>query len=376
MEKNPNIVYGQLSANLDITGYCHEKAMQDLKYLLKESRWKEIGTGFKNINDFVRSLSNYWSQWKILAEQRKEIALMLHEEEVSQRAIADMVGVSDTTIKRDINKDATNIALEEKNTTGIEDVTNIDATYVAPPQSEPVSSGEKIIKQQSRKEEKKQKKEEEKKKKIIEGGKINITIGDIKIYHGDFVEELDFRISDNSLDIIITDPPYAYEFIDCWSDLSLFASKKLKENGFCIAYSGHTYLPEVLEKMSENLNYYWMFALIHSGNKQYINHRNLFCAWKPLLIFQKGIKSNNEKLEDIIQGTGMEKEDHDWQQALNELTPIIENFTNPGDIICDPFLGSGTTAIASYKLKRKFIGAEKEIDQFNIAKNRINGILG
>lgn len=59
-----------------------------------------------------------------------------------------MVGVSDTTIKRDINKDATNIALEEKNTTGIEDVTNIDATYVAPPQSGPVNRIDDVQKRQ------------------------------------------------------------------------------------------------------------------------------------------------------------------------------------------------------------------------------------
>ena len=142
--ENPNIVYGQLSANLDITGYCHEKAMQNLKYLLQDGRWKEIGTGFKNINDFVRSLSDYWSQWKILAEQRKEIALMLHEEEVSQRAIAEMVGVSKDTIRGDIGEKSPPI----KNTgTDIEDVTEVTGEN-SPPQSGPVNSGEKLMKYQ------------------------------------------------------------------------------------------------------------------------------------------------------------------------------------------------------------------------------------
>jgi len=123
--------------------------------------------------------------------------------------------------------------------------------------------------------------------------------------------------------------------------------------------------------MSENLIYYWTFALIHSGNKQLINHRNIFCGWKPLLIFQNQLKKKGDVCEDIILGSGLEKDYHNWQQGEAELAPIIEHFTKPGDIICDPFLGGGTTAIASLKLKRKFIGAEINEQQFNIAKKRI-----
>ena len=67
----------------------------------------------------------------------------------------------------------------------------------------------------------------------------------------------------------------------------------------------------------------------------------------------------------------MEKSFHKWQQAEAELIPIIEHFTKPGDTICDPFLGGGTTGIVSYALNRKFIGAEIDEQQFNIAKKRI-----
>lgn len=218
----------------------------------------------------------------------------------------------------------------------------------------------------------KKKKEQRKNEEIKQGAEIEITDTDIDIRYGDFNTVLN-DISDNSLDIIITDPPYPYEFINCWSQLSLFASKKLKQNGFCIAYSGQTNLIEVYNRLSENLEYYWTFSLIHSGNKQLINHRNIFCGWKPLLIFQNGIKKQDYPCEDIINGTGMEKDYHDWQQAEKELIPIINHFTKPGYIICDPFLGGGTTAIASYKLNRKFIGAEIDQDTFNLAKNRIYG---
>lgn len=68
-----------------------------------------------------------------------------------------------------------------------------------------------------------------------------------------------------SVDCIITDPPYKKEYIDCWSDLAKFAKKVLKPNGFCIAYSGQAHLPQVMQRMNEHLQYYWIMSLYHRG---------------------------------------------------------------------------------------------------------------
>lgn len=50
---------------------------------------------------------------------------------------------------------------------------------------------------------------------------------------------------------------------------------------------------------------------------------------------------------------------------------VIKLYTDEGDVVLDPFLGSGTTAIAAINLNRKFIGIEKEQKYFNIAENAI-----
>jgi len=50
----------------------------------------------------------------------------------------------------------------------------------------------------------------------------------------------------------------------------------------------------------------------------------------------------------------------------------IKTWTNEGDIVLDPFLGSGTTCLAAKNLGRQFIGIEKEEKYFNIAKERLN----
>jgi len=50
----------------------------------------------------------------------------------------------------------------------------------------------------------------------------------------------------------------------------------------------------------------------------------------------------------------------------------ITSWSNEGDTVLDPFLGSGTTGVAAKQLGRKFIGIEKVDKYYNIAKDRIN----
>ena len=50
---------------------------------------------------------------------------------------------------------------------------------------------------------------------------------------------------------------------------------------------------------------------------------------------------------------------------------MIGKFSDEGDVILDPFMGSGTTGVACKNLKRNFIGMELDDDYFNIAKERI-----
>lgn len=49
----------------------------------------------------------------------------------------------------------------------------------------------------------------------------------------------------------------------------------------------------------------------------------------------------------------------------------IENYTQPNDLIIDPFMGSGTTGVACAQLGRRFVGIELDPDYFRIARKRI-----
>jgi DNA modification methylase len=52
----------------------------------------------------------------------------------------------------------------------------------------------------------------------------------------------------------------------------------------------------------------------------------------------------------------------------------VTKFTDEGETVLDPFMGSGTTGVACMKLGRKFIGIEKRADYFDLACRRIDAV--
>ncbi|MDR2660293.1 MAG: site-specific DNA-methyltransferase [Spirochaetaceae bacterium] len=63
---------------------------------------------------------------------------------------------------------------------------------------------------------------------------------------------------------------------------------------------------------------------------------------------------------------------HPTQKPLKLMELLIELTTVEGQIVCDPFCGSGTTLIAALRLNRKYIGFEREEKYYNIILDRIN----
>lgn len=119
---------------------------------------------------------------------------------------------------------------------------------------------------------------------------------------------------------------------------------------------------------SVGLSYWWEIASIHSGPYSSFFPKNILVKWKPLLWFVKGEKPyQNGKIFDLIDSTKPARILHDHQQSSEDVRYVIEQLTKPGEIVCDPSMGSGTTGLAALKFKRQFIGMEIDKDIFDIA---------
>lgn len=64
---------------------------------------------------------------------------------------------------------------------------------------------------------------------------------------------------------------------------------------------------------------------------------------------------------------------HPTTKPLPLMLQIVEDFTDPGDLVLDPFAGSGTTGVACLRLGRRFIGWERDPNYFEIACRRLRG---
>jgi len=84
-------------------------------------------------------------------------------------------------------------------------------------------------------------------------------------------------------------------------------------------------------------------------------------------VFDRGTLSN---VWDIKRGKKLNKE-HGAVFPEELIEKILHNFTKPGDLIFDPFMGTGTVGVVCKKLQRHFLGLEIDKDYYNFAKERI-----
>jgi hypothetical protein len=193
----------------------------------------------------------------------------------------------------------------------------------------------------------------------------------LRIVCSDFYPWCAQNLKDDSVDLILTDPPYPKEFLHVWGQLGEVAARKLKPGGYLATYSGQLYLTHVMRALEEHLSYCWMVALHHNGPTQLVHPRNAICTWKPILIFRKGKAGKFENtLVDGIADDYRDKDFHDWGQGESAVSYLMRTFSSPNDLVLDPFAGGATTLAVAKALKRKCIGIEIDAQYMDAIKSR------
>jgi len=180
-------------------------------------------------------------------------------------------------------------------------------------------------------------------------------------------------LKSNSIDIIITDPPYAKDYLYVYDDLAEASKYLLKSGGSLLVMVGQSYVPEVMAKLLTTLNYHWIVAyLTPGGQSAQLWDRKVNTFWKPLLWFVKD-KYEGDWVGDVTKSdvNANDKDSHQWGQSESGMADIIKRFSQIDDLILDPFMGAGTTGRVALDLGRRFIGIDKDEESIVIAKQRL-----
>lgn len=212
------------------------------------------------------------------------------------------------------------------------------------------------------------------------------------------------EIPDKSIDLIVTDPPYEIETIggntNIGKSLKVGMCKELEDLNI-IKGINIEILDEFMRIMKKPNIYIWC------NKKQVIDYLDYFvtkhnCSFEimvwcktnptPLcggnylidkefcLYFRKGVKLNTTFKTAFtywIEDKNVKDKqlyEHPTIKPLHIIKTLIENSSNENDIVLDPFLGSGTTAVACKETGRRYIGFEIDEEYYKIAVNRLNGI--
>ena len=230
---------------------------------------------------------------------------------------------------------------------------------------------------------------------------------DTDLYNGDCTTVIKELIAKGiEVDAVITDPPYNISKENNFSTMNNprkgvdFGkwdknfdvckwindySKIVKKDGCMIIFCSYLFLSYVCDTLTDNgfsvkdvLVWKKSNPMPRNIDRRYVQDME-FAVWavnkKAKWTFNK--PKNAPYLRSVFETPvvgGSERTIHPTQKSLKLMMDIIKIHTNPGDLIIDPFMGSGTTGVACKKLKRNFIGIELSKEYFAIAKERISEI--
>ena len=226
-----------------------------------------------------------------------------------------------------------------------------------------------------------------------------------EVLHGDCTE-LMREIPDESVDLVLTDPPYGIAFNSNYRAKSILKST---EGIYNDGTDNTVFLAEVVceldRVLKNNRHFYWFtrWDRVHLQLpilEKYFTIKNAI-IWKKnnwsmgdlqgayagqyevILFAQKGRRILNEvdgkrRHPDIlsydrIPSTQL-RHSHEKPEELIEF--LMRKSSDVGEVVLDPFAGSGTTAAVAKRLGRDFITMEMDEDYVEIANERINNIKG
>lgn len=228
--------------------------------------------------------------------------------------------------------------------------------------------------------------------------------------------ELMQGLAPGSVDMILTDMPYGVTACkwDTVIDLAawwLEVKRVIKPRGAIVMTASQPFTTRLISSNYEWFRYEWVW--LKNNGTDFLNaKRKPFLAHEQILVFapaqttyipqmKKGkpyiTRSHNISSDHVVKDKSVgnytsrnhgtryplsylmifqERGLHPTQKPVALFAYLIETYTQPGELVVDPFVGSGTTAVAAKSTGRRFIVGDQDAAYCEVAKRRTYPVLG
>lgn len=191
-------------------------------------------------------------------------------------------------------------------------------------------------------------------------------------------------IPDSSVDLIVTDPPYLVNYRsrdgrtiagdvngDWLKPACAEMFRVLRHNRFVISFYGWNHADKFITAWRAagfRIVGHFVFAKHYASRRGFTEARHE-CAY---LLAKGNPQTPAHALPDVMPwGKYTGNRLHPTQKPLEILRPLIKSFSDIGDVVLDPFAGSGSTLLAARQLHRSWIGIEMDATYHRHAANRL-----
>ncbi len=203
------------------------------------------------------------------------------------------------------------------------------------------------------------------------------------ILPGDCIERMR-SLPGNSVDFILTDPPYLVRYQDRegrsirndsnadWLKPA-FAEvyRVLKQDRFMVAFYSWTQVDKFLDAWRSagfRVVGHLVFRKRYASKARFLKYQH-----EQAYLLAKGTPALPENpIADVIDMPYSGNKLHPTQKPVAALKPLIEAFSHEGDLVLDPFCGSGSTLLAAKILKRRYLGIELDAQYHAAATRRLH----
>ena len=213
-----------------------------------------------------------------------------------------------------------------------------------------------------------------------------LAVGNNVVKESDAID-LMRALPENGIDLLLTDIPYArvnkpsngLRIIDKRGanketfDLYEFASEAFRiTKGSAVIFCGKEQFSPLYEYFDEHGATTRMIVW-EKTNPMPMNGRHVFLSGVECAVYfrKKRATFNDNHLNTVFRYPNGSSRRHPTEKPLTMFKRFIEILSNPGDLVCDPCMGSGTTAVACHQLGRRYICNDINPENVKIAIHRL-----